>query len=193
MMKRFWLLLMVVPLLPGCIIAAKTTTQHTADSMEDCISQCAADFDERGFSFKDHRVMITSVNDPEFEQRAEALAIDMAGEEVDSATLRIERKGPSGQMDQWVGTVDDLPEGESIEIFIDRESMPHAPEGVRIIKLGNLPALVAPSVAPAGRSSLAQELRDLAEAKREGLITDEEFSALRTAVLKKYQRGALPE
>jgi hypothetical protein len=182
MMKRFWLLLMVVPLLPGCIIAAKTTTQHTADSMEDCISQCAADFDERGFSFKDHRVMITSVNDPEFEQRAEALAIDMAGEEVDSATLRIERKGPSGQM-----------EGESIEIFIDRESMPHAPEGVRIIKLGNLPGLVAPSVAPAGRSSLAQELRDLAEAKREGLITDEEFSALRTAVLKKYQRGALPE
>jgi hypothetical protein len=137
--------------------------------------------------------MITSVNDPEFEQRAEALAIDMAGEEVDSATVWIERKDPNGQMDRLAGTVDELTEGESIEIFIDRESMPHAPEGVRIIKLDNLPGLVAPSVAPAGRSSLAQELRDLAEAKREGLITDEEFSALRTAVLKKYQRGALPE
>jgi len=121
------------------------------------------------------------------------LAMDMAGEEVDSATVWIERKGPNGQMDRLAGTVDELTEGESIEIFIDRESMPHAPEGVRIIKLGNLPGLVAPSVAPAGRSSLAQELRDLAEAKREGLITDEEFSALRTAVLKKYQRGALPE
>ena len=111
-MRRFWLLLMVIPLLPGCIIAAKTTTQHTADSMEDCISQCATDFDERGFSFKDHRVMIASVNDPEFEQRAEALAIDMAGEEVDSATVRIERKDSDGDTGQWVGTVDDLPEGE---------------------------------------------------------------------------------
>ena len=191
-MKRFWLLLMVVPLLPGCIIAAKTTTQHTADSMEDCISQCATDFDERGFSFKDHRVMITSVNDPEFEHRAEALAIDMAGEEVDSATVRIERKDSDGDTGQWVGTVDDLPEGESIEIFIDRESMPHAPKGIHVIKLGN-PGLVAPSLGSSGRSSLAQELRDLAEAKREGLITDEEFSELRTAVLKKYQGSPAPQ
>ena len=71
--------------------------------------------------------------------------------------------------------------------------MPHAPEGVRIIKLGNLPGLVAPPVPAPGKSSLAQELRDLAEAKREGLITDEEFSELRTVVLKKYQGGPAPQ
>jgi hypothetical protein len=192
MFKKSLLAIALLGTLPGCVIAAKTTTTAApaADSLEDCVSQCASQFEGHAMEVGEHRVFVKRLGGDAIEKEVEVFLND--GEAPGEGMVRIETRGPNGEVDRWVGSVDDMPEGEDIDIemLIDAQQLPYAPKGVKVIKLGDKNGMFMPHMAPMphpGRSSLAQELRDLGDAKREGLITDEEFSELRTAVLNKYK------
>ncbi|MDG0978224.1 MAG: hypothetical protein P8O79_00725 [Halieaceae bacterium] len=192
MYKKTFVAAALASSLSGCVIAAKTTTTAgpAADSLEECVSQCAAQFDGHAMEVGEHRVFVKRLGGDAIEKEVEVFLND--GQAPGEGMVRIETRGPNGAVDRWVGSVEDMPEGEDIDIemLIDAQELPYAPKGVKVIKLGDKNGVFMPHMAPMphpGRSSLAQELRDLGEAKREGLITDEEFSELRTAVLNKYK------
>ena len=196
MIKKTLILTSALITLPGCVIAAKTTNApRTADSMDECIQQCASQFSGKPFEMGDHKVWVSKLDGGDIEREIEVF---LDGEEFASndgeQVIRIEKRGPNGEVDRWVGSPEDLPEGEGFEVFVDAQELTHAPKGVKIIKIGESQIHTMggmPALAP--RSTLTQELRDLGDAKREGLITDEEFSELRKAVLEKHKGIKSPQ
>ncbi len=196
MIKKALVLSSALITLPGCVIAAKTTNApRTADSMDECIQQCAAQFSGKPFEMGDHKVWVSKLDGDDIEREIEVF---LEGEQFASndgeRIIRIEKRGPNGEVDRWVGSPEDLPEGEGFEVIIDAEELPHSPKGVKVIKIGESQIHTLGGVpAPAPRSTLTQELRDLGDAKREGLITDEEFSELRRAVLEKHKGIKSPQ
>jgi len=160
MIKKTLVLSMALITLPGCVIAAKTTNApRAADSMEECVQQCASQFAGKSFEMGDHKVWVSKLDGGDIEREIEVFL-----------------------------------EGEGFEVIIDAEDLPHAPKGVKVIKIGESQIHTLGGMpAPAPRSTLTQELRDLGDAKREGLITDEEFSELRRAVLEKHKGIKAPQ
>jgi len=196
MIKKTLVLSMALISLPGCVIAAKTTNApRAADSIEECVQQCASQFAGKSFEMGDHKVWVSKLDGGDIEREIEVF---LEGEEFASndgeRLIRIEKRGPNGEVDRWVGSPEDLPEGEGFEVIIDAEDLPHAPKGVKVIKIGESQIHTLGGMpAPAPRSTLTQELRDLGDAKREGLINDEEFSELRRAVLEKHKGIKAPQ